>query len=107
MTEHFFSGGTHYEKPLRMALQIIEEQFDTEAKGRPDIVFITDDAYTTIEPSFLAEWNRVKAKASIMCYGISLGCDMSGALQAVADNVRSVTALVADPGNLGDIFQTI
>ena len=108
MTEHFFNGGTYYETPLMLALQIIEEKFDNLGKARPDVVFITDDEYGQLPPDFLKEWNRVKDKASIKCYGISLGCGYSGALEVIADNVRSVRDLVtSDPRALGDLFRTI
>lgn len=107
MTEHFFGGGTHYERPLMMALEIIETKFDAHGKARPDIVFITDDEYGSMDPTFMANYNRVKDKASIKCYGISLGCGYSGALQQISDNVRSVTELVSDPRSVGDLFRTI
>jgi uncharacterized protein with von Willebrand factor type A (vWA) domain len=108
MTEGFLNGGTSYEKPLTLALQMIEEKFDNLGKARPDVVFITDDEYGQLKPAFLAEWNRVKDKASIKCYGISLGCGYSGALEALSDNVRSVRDLLtSDPRQLGDLFRTI
>jgi uncharacterized protein with von Willebrand factor type A (vWA) domain len=107
MTEHFFGGGTNYEKPLQMALDIMEERFDALGKARPDIVFITDDAYGSMNPEFMHEWNRVKDKTSLKCYGIAIGCDSSGALAAVSDNVREISALVSDPRNMADIFRTI
>jgi uncharacterized protein with von Willebrand factor type A (vWA) domain len=107
MTEHFFGGGTNYERPLLLALQIMEKDFDALGKPRPDVVFITDDAYGSLDPAFLHEWNRVKDKTSLKCYGIAIGCDSSGALAAVSDNVREISALVSDPRNMGDIFRTI
>ena len=107
MTEGFLSGGTNYEQPLRMALEMIEKDFDALGKPRPDIVFITDDAYGSMDPDFMHEWNRVKDKTSLKCYGIAIGCDSSGALAAVSDNVREISALVSDPRNMADIFRTI
>ena len=61
------SNQPSYEKPLTLALQMIEEKFDNLGKARPDVVFITDDEYGQLKPAFLAEWNRVKGKASIKC----------------------------------------
>lgn len=108
MTEHFFCGGTHYETPLRHALEIIERDFDHSDKGRPDIVFITDDEYGNLDEDFLAEYRRVKDKASIKTYGIAVGCSVGGALNQLSDNVRAITALVdSDPRRLGDLFRTI
>jgi len=107
MTEHFFNGGTHFETPLLMALKIVEEKFDGVGKARPDIVFITDDAYGAMDEEFMHEWNRVKDKTSLKCYGIAIGCEAGGSLNAVSDNVREITALVSDPKNMADIFRTI
>lgn len=108
MTEHFFAGGTHYETPLLMALKMIEEKFDKQGKARPDIVFLTDDEYGNLAPEFLSEWYRIKEKAQVKCYGISLGCGYSGALEVISDNVRSLRDLVSsDPKAMGDLFRTI
>lgn len=108
MTEHFFCGGTHYERPLTQALKIIETDFDAHDKGRPDIVFISDDEYGVLNETFLAEYRRVKEKASIKTYGIAVGCSVGGAMAQLSDNVRAITQLVeSDPRALGDLFRTI
>jgi uncharacterized protein with von Willebrand factor type A (vWA) domain len=108
MTEGFLNGGTNYEQPLRMALRMIEKDFDALSKPRPDIVMITDDAYGSLDPEFMHEWNRIKDKTSLKCYGIAVGCDFSGALESISDNVRSITSLTAsDPRQLGDLFRTL
>ena len=107
LTEGFLKGGTHYEQPLMMALTAIKARgLD---KPRPDIVFITDDEYKGELPAaFMREWNATKDKWSLKCYGIAIGCNVSGSLAAVSDNVRSVTSMVeSDPAAMGDIFRTI
>ena len=106
MTEHFFGGGTHYEAPLLTALEIAD-RFDNEGKGRPDIVMLTDDEYGALKPEFMHRWNAVKDKTSMKCYGIAIGCGYSGALKQISDNVRSITQMVSDPRNVGDLFRTI
>ncbi len=111
MTEHFFNGGTHYEKPLRMALEIMETHYDDNiltSKGKPDIVFITDDEYGSMDETFMREWNRIKDKTSLRCYGVAIGCGFSGALAQVSDNVRAIQELTeSDPRVMADIFRTI
>ena len=107
MTEHFFAGGTHYEEPLKLALHIMETTFDGKGKPKPDIVFITDDEYGEMDGDFMAEWNRVKDKTSLKCYGVSIGCSIGGALRAVSDNVREINELTSDPRHVGDLFRTI
>lgn len=108
MTEHFFSGGTHYEQPLRMAIELIEKAYDDAGKPKPDIVFITDDEYGSMDEDFMAEWHRVKDKTSVRCFGVALGCGFSGALEQVSDNVRSIAELTeSDPRVMADLFRTI
>lgn len=107
MTEHFFHGGTHYEKPMQMALDIIEHDFESGGKERPDIVFISDDEYGDLDEDFLERFRRVRDKTSIRAYGIALGCSVGGAMNQLCDNVRSVTELVSDPRSVGDLFRTI
>ena len=111
LTEHFFGGGTHYEGPLRAALDLMEEHYDRNAqttKGKPDIVFITDDEYGSLDSSFMTHWNRVKDKTSLRCFGVAIGCGYSGALQQVSDNVRSIQELTeSDPRSMADVFRTI
>lgn len=106
MCEHFFGGGTHYERPLLDALDIVKGYDDKDGK-RPDIVFITDDEYGTLDTSFMAEWNKTKDKYDLKCYGIGMGVGVSGALEAVSDNVRSVTEMTSDPREVADLFRTI
>ena len=108
MTEHFYGGGTAYEKPLSDAIEIIEQAYDDHGKPKPDIVFITDDEYGSMDETFMSNWNRVKDKTSVRCFGIALGCGFSGALQQVSDNVRSLADLTdSDPRVMADLFRTI
>lgn len=105
MTEHFFKGGTNFEQPLRLALAEIKARGD---KPKPDIVFMTDDAYGAMDPKFMHEWNKTKDNLSLKCYGIAIGCNIGLALDAVSDNVRAITDLVdSDPRKMADLFRTI
>lgn len=106
MTEHFFGGGTSYEPALDMAVEILESYDEKDGK-RPDVVFITDDEYGSLDPAFMQRWNKAKAKYDSRCFGIAIGCGTSGALNAVADNVRTVTEMTADPKAVSDLFRTI
>lgn len=106
MTEHFFGGGTSYEPALDMAVDILESYDDKDGK-RPDVVFITDDEYGSLDPAFMTRWNKAKAKYDSRCFGIAIGCGASGALSAVADNVRTVTEMTSDPKAVSDLFRTL
>lgn len=108
MTEHFWGGGTAYEQPLRQALEIIERSYDDANKPKPDVVFITDDEYGSMDEDFMREWNRIKDKTAVRCFGVALGCGYSGALQQVSDNVRKIEELTeSDPRVMADLFRTI
>lgn len=106
MTEHFWGGGTEYETPLRMAMGVVKE-YDDAGLPKPDIVFMTDDEYGTMDPDFMHDWNTLKDKTSLQCYGIAIGCGYSGTLAQVSDNVRAITELVSDPRTVADLFRTI
>lgn len=108
MTEHFFNGGTHFEKPLLDALEIVEGYDDKDGK-KPDIVFITDDDYGSSDEEFMRKWNRTKDKYDLRCFGIAMGgAGTGGMLEAVSDNVRSVADMTdSDPRVVADLFRTI
>lgn len=106
MTEHFFGGGTDYERPLTQALEIVD-RFAAQGKARPDIVMVTDDCYGAMDSAFMNRWNAVKDKTSLRCYGVAIGCATSGALQQISDNVRQITEIANDPRSMGDLFRTL
>lgn len=108
MTEHFFNGGTHFEKPLLDALEIVERYNDVDGK-KPDIVFITDDDYGSSDEAFMHRWNRTKDKYDLRCFGIAMGgAGTGGMLEAVSDNVRSVEGMTdSDPRVVADLFRSI
>jgi len=108
MTEHFFGGGTHFERPLLDALAIVEGYNDKDGK-RPDIVFITDDDYSGDTSDFMRKWNATKDKYDLRCFGIAMGgASTGGMLAAVSDNVRTVADMTdSDPRVVADLFRTI
>lgn len=107
MTEHFFNGGTSYEEPLMMALKIVEEEYEVRDLPKPDIVLISDDEYRVTNVEFMAEWNRVKDKTSLRCYGVAIGCSSGTAMDAICDDVRQITEIASDPRVMADVFRTI
>jgi uncharacterized protein with von Willebrand factor type A (vWA) domain len=102
---HFFGGGTSYEEPLTMAREIVE-QYHAEGKSKPDIVFITDDAYRQLDDLFMAEWNRSKKVTEMRVFGILLGSGTSGALEQISDNVRTLSDVSTLDGTR-DIFRVL
>lgn len=102
---HFFCGGTHYEEPLGMAAEIVDEAAK-EGNDKPDIVFITDDAYHGISDEFITTFNEVKARTSMRVFGILLGGGTSGALEQISDNVRTLDD-VSNLEGARDIFRVL
>lgn len=110
MTEHFFGGGTYYEKPLMDALDYIEKHYesDTRNQGKPDIIFLSDDEYTSEFPEeFMSRYEKLKDKIGIRAYGIALGCSAGGAMKAICDDVSEITQVVSDPKNVGHLFRMV
>ena len=107
ITEHFFCGGTHYEKPLREAADIVKRAHAATGKPKPDIVFMTDDEYGGMPTTFLDEWHAVRKLTQMRVFGIAIGCSYSGAMEQVSDDVRAITELVSDPRTVSDLFRLI
>lgn len=107
MTEHFFGGGTSYEAPLMLALNIVETYYNETGRPKPDIVFISDDEYTGLDEQFMSRWNTVKDHTGLRCFGIAIAASYGGAMTAISDNVRSILDMTSDPREVRDIFRTI
>lgn len=105
-SEHFFAGGTHYEQPLRRAMNICLE-YAAARKPKPDIVFITDDECRVPE-SFVAEWRTVRETADVRCYGIQVGGSGNyRTMQQLTDRQMSITRLNANPDGITELFRTM
>lgn len=107
MTEHFWGGGTSYEAPLTLALDIIEEHYRDHAQPKPDVVFISDDEYGHLDEDFMRRWDTTRDKTGLRCFGVAIAAGYGGAMRAVCDDVRSITDLTADPSAVKDIFRTV
>lgn len=101
---HFFKGGTVFDAPLRMALNIVKASAKSEA--RPDVVFITD-GNGSIDPDFLEEWHTTLEKLDGRCFGIQVGEESASKLKTIAHKVMQITKLNANPEGMRDLFRTI
>lgn len=105
-TEHFFGGGTHYERPLTDAMNIIMQNVDSD-RPRPDVVLITD-AECDVQPEFIREWQRVKDRADVAVYGIQIGgSGYYSALAQLADKVIDINQFNATPKGVQELFRGI
>lgn len=106
-TEHFFAGGTHYERPLTLGMEVVK-RYAQLRRPKPDIVFITDDECRVPE-EFIASWREVRAEADVACYGIQVGGSGDYAtMQHLTDRQMSITALNAQAGfDTAELYRTI
>jgi hypothetical protein len=109
IAEHFFGGGTHYERPLMHALSIVED-YGVRRLPKPDVVFITDDEYRALneDGEFMRRWKAAKENLDMRCFGIAMAAKSSGALEQISDQVRTLQDfLLADPAKVADLFRLI
>lgn len=105
-TETFFSGGTDFERPLTLAMDILEDQFSSEHKAKGDIVFITDDE-CKVSTDWMRSFQARKERLNFRVFGLAVGMARPGStLEALSDNVRAVQEFV-DPSQVADIVRSI
>ena len=106
MTELFFGGGTDFQVPLDLAMDILEKQYNHEALAKGDIILITDDDCAVSAQWFTAYQLR-KAKLDFRTFGVAVGMARAGGtLTKLSDDVRSVLEF-HDPSVVADIVRTV
>lgn len=104
-TEHFFNGGTSYEEPLTMAMKVVEE-YEADGKDRPDIVFITDDE-CNVDVEFIEQWRKLKERAAMTVYGITIGGARYGTMKQLSDRTFAIDTGNATAAGIKDLFREI
>jgi uncharacterized protein with von Willebrand factor type A (vWA) domain len=102
---HFFNGGTHFERPLTEAIEIVE-RYERTGKPKPDILFLTDAA-CEVPPEFITRWREMRERADVKCYGVQIGGSPNSVMRSLVDRVISLTKLNASPSGMADLFRTI
>ncbi len=107
--ETFLGGGTSYQTPLSAAGDLLAEEFDDTARGRGDIVMITDDDCGVTE-AWMRRWRETKQRLGFRVFGVVVGAPRVGeagsALEALCDNLRSVEDFT-DVHAASDLFRVI
>ncbi|MEU2268234.1 VWA domain-containing protein [Streptomyces olindensis] len=107
--ETFLGGGTSYQRPLTAAAELLEEEFEDTARGRGDIVMITDDDCGVTE-AWMRRWNDAKRRLGFRVFGVAVGAprvaEADSVLDALCDNLRGVEDL-ADVHAAADLFRLI
>ncbi|RFU82712.1 VWA domain-containing protein, partial [Streptomyces triticagri] len=108
-TEHFFGGGTNYRAPLAAAVEVLDEEYNTEGRQRGDIVMITDGECGVTE-AWMRAWKDAKQSLGFRVFGVAVGAPEAAApgraLDALCDNLRSIEDLT-DVRAAGDLFRLI
>ncbi|MFZ4137310.1 VWA domain-containing protein [Streptomyces koyangensis] len=107
--ETFLGGGTSYQRPLSAAADLLTEEFDSDARGRGDIVLITDDECGVTE-QWTRDWLKAKRRLDFRLFGLAVGAPTATAsgsvLEALCDNLRPIEDLT-DVRAAADLFRLI
>jgi uncharacterized protein with von Willebrand factor type A (vWA) domain len=66
------NGGTQFDGVLTEALQRASTAFDGEAKGKADIIFITD-GQAPLTPEWIKGFNDERERVGVRCYSVYIG----------------------------------
>ncbi|MEV2214697.1 VWA domain-containing protein [Streptomyces sp. NPDC050997] len=107
--ETFLGGGTSYQRPLTVARELLAEEFDDAARGRGDIVMLTDDECDVTE-EWMRGWNDAKHLLGFRVFGVAIGApraaEAGSVLEALCDNLRCIEDL-SDVHAAADLFRVI
>ncbi|KOG53547.1 hypothetical protein ADK76_27330 [Streptomyces griseoflavus] len=107
--ETFLGGGTSYQSPLSAAVELLEEEFDSAARARGDIVMLTDDECDVTE-AWMRGWNAAKHRLGFRVFGVAIGApraaEADSVLDTLSDNLRSVEDFM-DVRVAADLFRVI
>lgn len=70
--EFFFNGGTDFERPLTVALEVLQEEFDATGKVSGDIMFVTD-GICGVRPDWLKDFKAEQERLQFKVYGFLIG----------------------------------
>jgi uncharacterized protein with von Willebrand factor type A (vWA) domain len=101
-----YNGGTDFEAPLNVAMNVLVDQYSDAGLQRGDIVFITDDN-CKVSDEFMAEYKQAKADVGFRTWGIACGKKRPGhTLDALSDDVRAIEEF-HDPSPVHDLMRAI
>lgn len=105
-TGTFLGGGTDFQAPLDMAMDLLEEELSSANRAGGDLVLLTDDE-CRVTPEWAAQFKARKDKSGARLFGLALGMKQPGStLAQLSDNVRAVQEFV-DPHQVADIIRTV
>lgn len=106
------NGGTEFDGVLTEALQKASQSFDGEAKGKADIVFVTD-GQAHLSPEWIKGFNAERERVGVRVYSVYIGGarDMryNGGPLALLEQISDVTIPVSElrPESAKAIFERV
>jgi uncharacterized protein with von Willebrand factor type A (vWA) domain len=103
--EFFWNGGTCFEEPLGVAVELLAAEYNADGRMRGDIMLISDGVCGVTE-EWMRAWNERKAVLGFRVFGIAIGRQPGDVMDALSDNVRTIEDL-ASPAGAADIFRVV
>lgn len=102
--EFFFGGGTDFMSPLNHAVQILNEEYESEGRVKSDIVFATD-GMCGIRDDWFEEFKKAQKKIGFAVWGIAIGCPRdSEPLSKICDEKVASISSLRNGENIREIF---
>lgn len=100
-------GGTDFATPMKIALEILDEEFESKGLTESDIVFLTD-GQCGVHPKFLNLFKERQAALEFKVYGVAICTNpKSEPLRTICDNNVVSVHEIADLTNMKPIFGSI
>lgn len=102
-----FHGGTDFEAPLGMSMDILEQEHEHDGALKSDVVFITD-GYCGVSEPFMERLTDFKERLGARIFGVTIGGDVeSEPLKTICDGRVWPISNLNGPEDMKDIFQNI
>jgi uncharacterized protein with von Willebrand factor type A (vWA) domain len=102
-----FMGGTDFQTPLSLSMDILTAEHEADGAMKSDVVFITD-GYCGVSDEFMRRLTEFKERLGTRIFGVTIGGEIKGEpLNSICDGrVWPISNLNA-PGDMRDVFQAI
>lgn len=106
VVQFFWNGGTDFMRPLDMATDVLEEDFNREGTQRADIIFATDDD-AAVTSEWLRKFQARREKLDFRVFGIAIGCYSGTALKAISTAEPRDVMDFANPHDMVDLVRSL
>ncbi|MFC0429915.1 VWA domain-containing protein [Kutzneria buriramensis] len=106
--ETFFNGGTDFEAPLGLGVEMLATEHTQHGRAHGDIVLITD-GLAEISEAWMRDWLDAKRLLDFRLFGVRIAPgppQPDDVLTTLCDNLRDINDL-ADPDPVADLFRLL